>query len=50
MNKSSVLDPGFKLKKNYNWKKSIFFSSTIAIYLSLGLPTGRPKTGKAFSN
>jgi hypothetical protein len=32
-------DQKFKKKKNYIW---IYFSSKTAIYLSLGLPKGRP--------
>jgi hypothetical protein len=38
-------DPGFddkKLKKKIQLKKKLFFSSKIAIYLSLGLHKGSP--------
>ncbi len=44
-----VPDPGFpwpKIEQIYSW---IFFGSRIAIYLSIGLPKGRPTKGKAFN-
>ena len=38
-----------KLEKIYSWKNNVnFFRSKIAVYLYLGLHTGRP-TGEAFS-
>jgi hypothetical protein len=37
-----------KLGKIYSWKKFIFFKSKIAIYLSLGLITGRSNYRRIF--